>query len=38
VPSIPLYQAAAIYGANASLNWRPTANESISIMDMAWAD
>jgi len=38
VPSIPLYQAAAIYGANASLNWSPTANESISIMDMAWTD
>lgn len=38
VPSIPLYQAAAIYGANDALTWRPTANESVYIMDMAWSE
>jgi peptide/nickel transport system substrate-binding protein len=37
-PSIPLYQAAAIYGANSALKWSPTANEAVFIMDMTWED
>ncbi|MGI9332363.1 MAG: ABC transporter substrate-binding protein [Gammaproteobacteria bacterium] len=36
VPSIPLYQAAAIYAANSALKWSPTANESVFVMDMTW--
>ncbi len=36
VPSIPLYQAAAIYGAKKNLQWTPTANESLFLMDMSW--
>lgn len=35
-PSIPLYQAAAIYGAKGQLKWSPTANESVFVMDMVW--
>ncbi len=35
-PSIPLYQAAAIYGVKSNLTWAPTANESLFVMDMAW--
>jgi len=38
VPSIPLYQAAAIYGTNSSLNWNATPNEAVFIMDMTWSD
>ncbi len=37
-PSIPLYQAAAIYGANSALKWSPTANESVFVMDMSWEE
>lgn len=36
VPSIALYQAAAIYGAKTGLQWTPTANESLFLMDMSW--
>ncbi len=36
VPSIALYQAAAIYGAKKGLKWTPTANESLFLMDMSW--
>ncbi|PWV95635.1 peptide/nickel transport system substrate-binding protein [Hoeflea marina] len=36
VPGLGLYQAFAVYGANAKLNWEPTANESMFIMDMSW--
>ena len=37
-PSIPLYQAAAIYGAKSNLKWSPTANESLFVMDMVWEE
>ena len=37
-PSIPLYQAAAIYGAKSQLKWSATANESVFIMDMSWEE
>ena len=37
-PSIPLYQAAAIYGAKSNLKWSPTPNESLFVMDMAWEE
>ena len=37
-PSIPLYQAAAIYGAKSNLKWSPTANEGLFVMDMAWEE
>ncbi len=37
-PSIPLYQAAAIYGARSNLKWSPTANESLFVMDMVWEE
>jgi peptide/nickel transport system substrate-binding protein len=37
-PSIPLYQAAAIYGANSALSWSPTQNESVFVMDMGWSE
>ena len=36
VPGIGLYQAFAVYGASEHLNWEPTANESLFIMDMSW--
>lgn len=36
VPSIPVYQVTSIYGAQDSLNWTPTANESMFVMDMSW--
>jgi hypothetical protein len=26
----------SIYGAQDSLNWTPTANESMFVMDMSW--
>ena len=38
VPSIPLYQAAAIYGARKELQWTATANESLFLMDMSWQE
>ena len=37
-PSIPLYQAAAIYGVKSNLTWSPTANESLFVMDMTWEE
>ena len=37
-PSIPLYQAAAIYGAKSNLKWSATANESLFVMDMVWEE
>jgi peptide/nickel transport system substrate-binding protein len=36
VPLIPLYQVGIIYGAAKQLQWKPTANESMFIMDMSW--
>lgn len=36
VPGIGLYQAYALYGASSSLQWTPTANEAMFIMDMSW--
>ncbi|QDL91352.1 peptide ABC transporter [Paroceanicella profunda] len=38
VPIIPLYQAAIIYGGNAKLEWQPTANESMFLNRMSWAE
>ena len=38
VPSIPLHVTTAIYGAGDSLEWSPTANESLFVMDMRWSD
>lgn len=38
VPSVPLYQVTSIYGAPKALNWAPTANESMFIMDMSWSE
>lgn len=38
VPSLPLYQVTSIYGAPTALNWAPTANESMFIMDMSWSE
>ena len=37
-PSVPLYQASAIYGANRKLSWQPTPNESMFLMDMKWSN
>lgn len=36
VPGIGLYQVYGLYGANANLQWQPTANEAMFIMDMSW--
>jgi peptide/nickel transport system substrate-binding protein len=36
VPGIGLYQAYATYGAALALQWQPTANESLFLMDMSW--
>ncbi|WP_299820671.1 ABC transporter substrate-binding protein [uncultured Roseibium sp.] len=33
---LPLYQAAALYGANDALVWQPTANESLFLNRMSW--
>jgi peptide/nickel transport system substrate-binding protein len=33
---VPLYQVTAIYGASDDLEWTPTANESLFVMDMGW--
>ncbi|RAI02038.1 peptide ABC transporter [Acuticoccus sediminis] len=38
VAILPLYQAAALYGANAALEWTPTANESLFLNRMSWQD
>ncbi len=38
VPLVPLYQAAIIYGAAKSLEWQPTANESLFLNRMKWQD
>ncbi|MHA6687566.1 ABC transporter substrate-binding protein [Mesorhizobium sp. A556] len=38
VPLVPLYQAAAIYGAANGLKWQPTANESMFLNRMSWTD
>lgn len=38
VPLLPLYQVAIIYGANKKLQWSPTANESMFLNRMSWAD
>jgi peptide/nickel transport system substrate-binding protein len=38
VPLVPLYQAAIIYGAANGLKWQPTANESMFLNRMSWAD
>jgi peptide/nickel transport system substrate-binding protein len=38
VPLVPLYQAAIIYGAANGLEWQPTANESMFLNRMNWAD
>jgi peptide/nickel transport system substrate-binding protein len=38
VPSIPIYQVTSIYGAQDSLNWKPTANETMFVMDMSWSE
>ncbi|MGX1100143.1 ABC transporter substrate-binding protein [Amorphus sp. MBR-141] len=38
VPIIPLYQAAIIYGGAAGLKWQPTANESMFLNRMSWAE
>ncbi|HKS15571.1 MAG TPA: ABC transporter substrate-binding protein [Pseudomonas sp.] len=37
VPMIPLFQSVALYGASKSLQWQPTANESLFINRMAWS-
>lgn len=36
VPGIGLYQAYAIYGASKHLEWQPSANEAMFVMDMSW--
>ncbi|MBO0344337.1 hypothetical protein J0X15_03800 [Roseibium sp. CAU 1637] len=35
---MPLYQAAALYGASNGLEWQPTANESLFLNRMSWKD
>lgn len=36
VPGLGLYQAYALYGANKHLQWQPSANEALFVMDMRW--
>lgn len=36
VPGLGLYQAYALYGAAKNLQWEPTANEAMFVMDMSW--
>ncbi|MBS9719681.1 ABC transporter substrate-binding protein [Tianweitania sp. BSSL-BM11] len=36
VPGIGLYQVFALYGAAKNLEWTPSANESMFVMDMSW--
>ena len=38
LPTIPLYQMAAIYGAAKKLNFVPTPNESFFLNRMTWSD
>lgn len=35
---LPLYEAAILYGAANELEWQPTANESMFLNRMSWAD
>lgn len=35
---LPLYQAAALYGAASQLEWQPTANESLFLNRMDWQE
>jgi peptide/nickel transport system substrate-binding protein len=35
---LPLHQAVALYGANARLEWTPTANESLFLNRMSWSE
>lgn len=36
LPGIGLFQVYSINGANKSLNWQPTADEAMFVMDMSW--
>ena len=36
VPGLGLYQSFATYAARKELQWQPTPNESLFIMDMSW--
>jgi peptide/nickel transport system substrate-binding protein len=38
IPTVPLYQMVAIYGAAKKLNFQPTPNESFFLNRMSWAD
>jgi peptide/nickel transport system substrate-binding protein len=38
IPTVPLYQMVAIYGAAKALNFKPTPNESFFLNRMSWAD
>ena len=38
VPLVPLYQVGIIYGAAKQLQWQPTPDESLFIMDMSWKE
>jgi peptide/nickel transport system substrate-binding protein len=38
IPTVPLYQMVAIYGAARKLNFQPTPNESFFLNRMSWAD
>ena len=38
VPLVPLYQVGIIYGGARQLQWQPTPNESLFIMDMGWKE
>ncbi len=35
-PGLGLYQAYVSYGARKELQWTPTPNESMFVMDMSW--
>jgi peptide/nickel transport system substrate-binding protein len=36
VPGIGLFQDVALYGASSHLQWQPTANEAMFVLDMKW--
>ncbi|MCX8279325.1 ABC transporter substrate-binding protein [Phyllobacterium sp. 0TCS1.6C] len=36
VPGLGLYQVYALYGAAKNLQWTPSANEAMFVMDMSW--
>jgi ABC-type dipeptide transport system, periplasmic component len=36
VPGLGLYQVYALYGVSKNLQWQPTANEAMFVMDMSW--